>query len=80
MTFLIKLSTEFKCVNLIQGNWQREEIFGLKSSPMLSEHPFTHIPLLDKDFHVFNPLVQTILVEDNRASSGNADFLAIQIQ
>ena len=25
-------------------------MFGLKSSPILSEHPFTHIPLLDKDF------------------------------
>ena len=50
------------------------------SSPILSEVPFTHIPRLDRAFHVFNPLVHTILVDDNDASFGNADFLEIQIE
>ena len=80
MTFVIKLLGELLWVSLIHGNSQRVFILGLKSSPMLSELPFTQIPLSDNAFHVFRPLVHTMLVDDNKDSFGKADFLEIQIQ
>ena len=53
---------------------------GLKSSPIPSELPLTQIPRWESAFQVFNPLVQTILEDDKKDSSGNADLREIQIQ
>ena len=55
-------------------------MFGLKSSPILSEQPFTQMPRLDKDCQVFIPLAHIIFVGDKDDSSGKADLREIQTQ
>ena len=68
------------CVNLIQGNFVNEAIFGSKSSPIPSALPLTQIFLFAKYFQVFIPLAHTILEDFKFASLGKADFLDTNMQ
>ena len=54
-------------------------MFGLKSSPILSEQPFTQMPRLDKDCQVLIPLAHIIFVGDKDDSAGKADLREINL-